>query len=181
MCFAFSNYLAFVHFFDSRSCSAPFPVLNVKMCLSLFVWVPFLVWHHVFGVTASERTTRPTRQNKSVAMYFMQMCRRHDKNGENPNESDRRRRACVNWGKQRELGFTYLSTSMWSDSHAESVYFPVNWAATRTRKGQRGLTHSFPCSKRDGEDEGQVRDDETEGKRRRWREKYSGDRAIPFG
>lgn len=160
---------------------SPFPVLNVKMCLSLFVWVPFLVWHHVFGVTASEITTRPTRQNKSVAIYFMQMCRRHNKNGENPNESDRRRQACVNWGKQRELGFTYLSTSMWSDSHAESVYFPVNWAATRTRKGQRGLTHSFPCSKRDGEDEGQVRDDETEGKRRRWREKYSGDRAIPFG
>ena len=181
----FSIYVSFVQisFWLTFMFCSPFPVLNSIMCLCLFIWVPFIVWHHVFWVTASERTTRPSRQNNRIIehLFHADVYRRHNKSGDNSNKSDRRRQACVNWGKQWALRFTYLSTSMWSDSHAESVYFPVNLAATRTRKGQRGLTHSFPCSKRYGEDEGQVRDDETEGKRRRWWEKYSGDRVIPFG
>ena len=72
----FSIYVSFVQisFWLTFMFCSPFPVSNSIMCLCLFIWVPFIVWHHVFWVTASERTTRPSRQSKNVAIYFMQMC-----------------------------------------------------------------------------------------------------------
>lgn len=55
--------------------------------------------------------------------------------------------------------------------------FPSNLRGKPTHERAKGLTHSFHLSKRQ-KDEGQARHEKSEGKQRRWLEKYSGDRGF---